>query len=187
MVAPEFGDLTLRRFKSDVGIGVRFHGPRRHAAAHRAGEGPRRAAPGLRRERGVLTMRRSTIGRVAHATAIGLAGVARRRRCSPAPDRRAAAPGSSTTIRSRASRRRRTPPRSQAWDIDLVDRSRRSTCSASPGDQTPDVRAGNVNTIDEVPDSSWFTNRIGARPVSIDEAVRGPLTGDGPVARRAGR
>jgi len=27
MVAPEFGDLTLRRFKSDAGIGVRFHGP----------------------------------------------------------------------------------------------------------------------------------------------------------------
>ena len=24
-----------------------------------------------------------------------------------------------------------------------------------------DVRAGNVNTIDEVPDSSWFTNRVG--------------------------
>jgi hypothetical protein len=29
-----------------------------------------------------------------------------------------------------------------------------------PGDSTPDVRARNVNTIDEVPDSSWFTNRI---------------------------
>jgi Omp85 superfamily domain len=28
MVAPEFGDLVLGRFKSDAGIGVRFHGPR---------------------------------------------------------------------------------------------------------------------------------------------------------------
>jgi hypothetical protein len=28
MVAPEFGDLSMRRFKSNVGIGVRFHGPR---------------------------------------------------------------------------------------------------------------------------------------------------------------
>ena len=28
MVAPEFGDLALNRFKSDAGIGVRFHGPR---------------------------------------------------------------------------------------------------------------------------------------------------------------
>jgi len=39
------------------------------------------------------------------------------------------------------------------------------------------VRAQNVNTIDEVPDSSWFTNRIGSRAVTIDEAVRGPIVG----------
>src|SRR5262245_28261014 len=44
------------------------------------------------------------------------------------------------------------------------------------------TRARNVNTIDEVPDSSWFTNRIMARPMSIEEAVRGPQGGDGPVA-----
>ena len=25
------------------------------------------------------------------------------------------------------------------------------------------VRAQNVNTVDEVPDSSWFTNRVGHR------------------------
>jgi hypothetical protein len=37
-----------------------------------------------------------------------------------------------------------------------------------------DVHAGNVNTIDEVPDSSWFTNRIGRRTLSTDEIVRGP-------------
>ncbi len=36
------------------------------------------------------------------------------------------------------------------------------------------VRAVNVNTLDEVPDSSWFTNRIGARPMSVSEIVRGP-------------
>jgi hypothetical protein len=30
------------------------------------------------------------------------------------------------------------------------------------GDETP-RRAVNVNTVDEVPDSSWFTNRIGRR------------------------
>jgi hypothetical protein len=36
----------------------------------------------------------------------------------------------------------------------------------NPGDPTMDRRAMNVNTIDEVPDSSWFTNRLvgGARP-----------------------
>ena len=34
------------------------------------------------------------------------------------------------------------------------------------------LRAKNLNTVDEVPDSSWFTNRVGARPMSIDELVR---------------
>lgn len=42
-----------------------------------------------------------------------------------------------------------------------------------PGERR-DVRAGNVNTVDEVPDSSWFTNRIGRREMSIAEIVRGP-------------
>ena len=51
----------------------------------------------------------------------------------------------------------------------------------TPGDMRK-IRALNVNTIDELPDSSWFTNRIGARPLSIDEAVRGPVTGPGPAA-----
>jgi hypothetical protein len=35
------------------------------------------------------------------------------------------------------------------------------------------VRAENVNSVDEVPDSSWFVNRIGRRDMSIDEIVRG--------------
>jgi len=51
---------------------------------------------------------------------------------------------------------------------------------ARPG-QPAGPRAQNVNTIDEVPDSSWFTNRILARPVSIEEAVRGATTGTGPA------
>jgi hypothetical protein len=42
-----------------------------------------------------------------------------------------------------------------------------------PGERA-DVRAVNVNTVDEVPDSSWFTNRIGRRAMSVDEIVRGP-------------
>jgi hypothetical protein len=42
-----------------------------------------------------------------------------------------------------------------------------------PGDKR-DIRAVNVNTLDEVPDSSWFTNRIGRRPMTIEELVRGP-------------
>jgi hypothetical protein len=50
-----------------------------------------------------------------------------------------------------------------------------------PGDPNKDVRAQNVNTIDEVPDSSWFTNRILSHPLSIDRAVQGPIIGDGPA------
>jgi hypothetical protein len=51
-----------------------------------------------------------------------------------------------------------------------------------PGDRTPNVRAQNLNTIDEVPDSNWFTNRLGTRPISIDELRRGANTGPGPAA-----
>ena len=43
----------------------------------------------------------------------------------------------------------------------------------SPGEKR-DVRALNVNSVDEVPDSSWFTNRIGRSTMSIGEIVRGP-------------
>ena len=45
-----------------------------------------------------------------------------------------------------------------------------------PGDRR-DVRAMNVNTLDEVPDSSWFTNRIGRRDIPVAEVVRGPDRG----------
>src|SRR5688572_11448026 len=43
----------------------------------------------------------------------------------------------------------------------------------SPGDPR-DLPAKNVNTMGEVPDSSWFTNRIGVNPMSVDDIVRGP-------------
>jgi hypothetical protein len=52
---------------------------------------------------------------------------------------------------------------------------------ASPADKQP-IRAQDINTIDELPDSGWFTNRILAREVSLEEAVRGPVTGPGPAA-----
>jgi hypothetical protein len=42
-------------------------------------------------------------------------------------------------------------------------------------------RALNVNSMDEVPDSSWFTNRIGSILLSIGEIVRGPDRDAGPV------
>jgi len=49
-----------------------------------------------------------------------------------------------------------------------------------PGYKPSGVRAKNVNTIDEVPDSSWFTNRVGERTLTIDEVVRGPIVGAPP-------
>ena len=52
------------------------------------------------------------------------------------------------------------------------------TLSGIPGGAPGPAR--NVNTLGEVPDSSWFTNRIGRRPMTIEEIVRGPNTGDGP-------
>ena len=45
-------------------------------------------------------------------------------------------------------------------------------------------RAASANTIDEVPDSSWFTNRVGTRPMSADEVARGPNDDRGPAAGR---
>jgi hypothetical protein len=46
------------------------------------------------------------------------------------------------------------------------------------------LRAQNINTIDEVPDSSWFTNRIGTTALTPDEVVKGPLTGAPPNPER---
>jgi len=42
-------------------------------------------------------------------------------------------------------------------------------------------RAESVNTIDEVPDSSWFTNRVGTRPFSAADMLQGPDADDGPA------
>jgi hypothetical protein len=46
------------------------------------------------------------------------------------------------------------------------------------------TRAKNINTIDEVPDSSWFTNRIGTVPVTTEEIARGPNFGAPPDPSR---
>src|SRR5262245_36609250 len=39
------------------------------------------------------------------------------------------------------------------------------------------LRAKNINTIDEVPDSSWFTNRIGTTAISAEEISRAANVG----------
>src|SRR5258705_12762343 len=53
-----------------------------------------------------------------------------------------------------------------------------------PGYKPSDLRAQNLNTVDEVPDSSWFTNRVGARRLTLDEVVGGPIAGAPPDPSR---
>ena len=43
-----------------------------------------------------------------------------------------------------------------------------------PGVSLTPPRAQNVNTVDEVPDSSWFTNRILAHPLSLEALIQRP-------------
>jgi len=52
--------------------------------------------------------------------------------------------------------------------------------------------AANVNVLDEVPDSTWFTNRHQRQRLSADELARGPNAGpppalDGPLTVRSGK
>ena len=47
-----------------------------------------------------------------------------------------------------------------------------------PGEPTV-ARAASVNTIDEVPDSSWYTNRV--TPLTPEEVLRGPDDDTGPA------
>ena len=52
---------------------------------------------------------------------------------------------------------------------------------ANPARNEPKVRAQNVNTIDEVPDSNWFVNRILSEPLGVEDVARGPAAGPGPT------
>jgi len=67
----------------------------------------------------------------------------------------------------------------EGWEIDLVY-DLAENLFTRPGDKTPNVRAQNVNTIDEVPDSSWFTNRAGTIQITPADVAKGPDTTNGP-------
>ncbi len=71
----------------------------------------------------------------------------------------------------------------EPWDIGLLyDLSYQlfATSKRKPSN----TRAQNINTIDEVPDSSWFTNRIGAKALPVEELLRGTNLGPPPAAER---
>jgi hypothetical protein len=71
----------------------------------------------------------------------------------------------------------------EEYDVDLFwDLS--YNLFARPGDPRRSVRAQNINTIDEVPDSGWFTNRVLSRPLTTDDVAVGPLTGPAPAGGR---
>jgi len=74
----------------------------------------------------------------------------------------------------------RDASRVQPWDIGLMYELTENLFVTSRYQPT-NTRAGNINTIDEVPDSTWFTNRIGARPMTVEEVAKGPDTGTGPA------
>jgi hypothetical protein len=59
-----------------------------------------------------------------------------------------------------------------------------SNTFAPPQIEYPIPRAMNVNTLGEVPDSSWFTNRIGVRNMSLEELTRWPAAAGPPDVSR---
>src|SRR5262245_55116267 len=63
-------------------------------------------------------------------------------------------------------------------EVDLVVDLTTNLLADRAGDNS---RARNVNTIGEVPDSSWYTNRAGRRPLTPEEIFTGPDTTDGPA------
>jgi hypothetical protein len=71
----------------------------------------------------------------------------------------------------------------QPWDIGLMYEMSYNlfvTADYKPSN----TRAQNINTIDEVPDSSWFTNRIGSADVSAADLTRGPNIGPPPTPEK---
>jgi hypothetical protein len=71
----------------------------------------------------------------------------------------------------------------QPWDIDLFYDLSYNLFVTARRELVP-TRAQNLNTVDEVPDSSWFTNRIGSRELSVADVVRGPVAGPPPDASK---
>ncbi len=91
-----------------------------------------------------------------------------------------------STSDPRADAPRFNPDDPRPFDLELKDASGVRAAEPSPvlvglrtilrhGDRRAG-RASNVNSQDEVPDSSWFTNRIGSRPLPNRDIAQGPNT-----------
>jgi hypothetical protein len=68
----------------------------------------------------------------------------------------------------------------EPWKIGLMSELA-TNLFVTANHQSSNTRALNINTIDEVPDSSWFTNRIGSREMPAEELARGPIIGEPPA------
>jgi hypothetical protein len=66
------------------------------------------------------------------------------------------------------------------FEVD-VDFDRMQNMFTDAGDPASNVRALDLNTVDEVPDSSWYTNRTGPLTLTPAAVARGPNMTDGPA------
>jgi hypothetical protein len=74
------------------------------------------------------------------------------------------------------------PPVEEIYISDYYDFIENSFFKA--GQQESPVPAMDVNTLGEVPDSSWFTNRHAKNPMPVEALKRGPNRGGGPDMTR---
>ena len=152
----------FRRAEERLRLRAPFSRTVRHAAARRTGQEQRRSGPRLLVVRGLLRLPAMSTSSFASRARPRAGVLVLRRRARPVRQRRLdhRVRTSIRTIRSRANRsrrtrRRRSPTRSgrcTRWSYNLF---------VTSGYKPSGTRAKNINTIDEVPDSSWFTNRIG--------------------------
>ena len=71
-------------------------------------------------------------------------------------------------------------PQPESAQVSQIFDFAENTFARQPKKDEPISPPVNINTLGEVPDSSWFTNRIGQQKMSIEELVRGPNRGAGP-------
>ena len=175
--APRQGDLNLDGLKSNYGLGFRLHGalatPLRIEFA-KSHEGLVDRVQFVRR---LLDESCPHQCFAARARAQCSSCVWSRRRC---PHRHRA---STATIRLARSLSSRDASEVQPWDIGLTYELAYNLFVTSEYKPT-NTRAQNINTIDEVPDSSWFTNRIGSTDVAAAHVARGPQIGAPPAPDR---
>ena len=180
-VAAERRDLDLDGLKTTYGIGIRFHGPTFTPFVSTSRVGMRAFELTLP-EAYFLSISRT----YAHYSSVE----------NDARDQTAMHSGMAALVSLTVSGQRqkfynddpiarvedtRDASGAQSKSVNLIY-DEASNLFGDPGDPDMNRRAMSINTIDEVPDSNWFTNRImGGAPMSVEDVARGPNTGNGPA------